>query len=390
MEDGVQVEFAAGTYRTGDYWMIPVRSFNGSVEWSQEGTGPRFEPRHGIEHHYAPLALLQLADDGAFWTVESDRRKLFSPLADEPRIQVAGVFLQSTKQPLEANDVLPVDELAKGIRVACETKVDPDTVSDGFACLVTLNIPFPWGTAGTDVLGFQPLTLEAGEPRVGTSDKEILWNASDTAKTWLTEKLFEEAIPDEDRSKHILAHLTLKDSAFELWFRVKRSGEAQMNIGFIPNKQSELFLDIPNQPDRRTLMSEAFNLAIDRPTLSRVLPRGYRIDSNQSFDPQGARRGVRFLMDFRGLQDTSGIMVVDEPFVNVGNEVANMLRGIPEVPIRLDREVSTNVVERVKKLISDSAGKQPAVVICDEDLAGSLAEDAELSANFGNVELIRF
>ncbi|MEO8409427.1 MAG: DUF6519 domain-containing protein [Propionivibrio sp.] len=53
---------ADGRYRSGNYWLIPARVTNGSIEWSEamEETGelnPQPLPPRGIEHHYAPLDL---------------------------------------------------------------------------------------------------------------------------------------------------------------------------------------------------------------------------------------------------------------------------------------------------------------------------------------------
>lgn len=78
LEDGVEVEFAAGTYFSGDYWLIPARSLTGQVLWPRVAGVPRFEPPHGVEHRYAPLALFDLAD--GTWTRHSDCRRLFPPL----------------------------------------------------------------------------------------------------------------------------------------------------------------------------------------------------------------------------------------------------------------------------------------------------------------------
>jgi hypothetical protein len=63
LEDGIQIAFtqakfaAGGTYRTGDYWLIPARVATGNIEWpdaEEEGKLPLLEP-HGVVHHYAPL-----------------------------------------------------------------------------------------------------------------------------------------------------------------------------------------------------------------------------------------------------------------------------------------------------------------------------------------------
>jgi Family of unknown function (DUF6519) len=57
LEDGVQVKFSdTGHYRSGDYWLIPAR-VQGGVDWPIVAGDPVLLPPHGIQHHYAPLAL---------------------------------------------------------------------------------------------------------------------------------------------------------------------------------------------------------------------------------------------------------------------------------------------------------------------------------------------
>jgi hypothetical protein len=72
LEDNVQIQFQkGGNYRSGDYWLIPARTATGDIEWPQENsiggkaqmeeaetTTPVALPPRGIEHHYAPLAIL--------------------------------------------------------------------------------------------------------------------------------------------------------------------------------------------------------------------------------------------------------------------------------------------------------------------------------------------
>lgn len=85
LEDGVQVEFSNGQYRTGDYWTVPARTLTGKVDWPRNNVGtPIFEGRHGITHHYCPLGLLRLtvATAGSTWTRLSDCRELFPPLTE--------------------------------------------------------------------------------------------------------------------------------------------------------------------------------------------------------------------------------------------------------------------------------------------------------------------
>jgi hypothetical protein len=59
LEDGVQILFEEGaTYRTSDFWLIPARVATGDVEWPRDGDHPDSLPPKGVEHHYAPLALV--------------------------------------------------------------------------------------------------------------------------------------------------------------------------------------------------------------------------------------------------------------------------------------------------------------------------------------------
>lgn len=72
LEDGVQIWFQAGadatgttpTYRSGDYWLIPARTVLGNIIWPQEDKGPEALPPHGVQHHYAPLAVIQPDSNG--------------------------------------------------------------------------------------------------------------------------------------------------------------------------------------------------------------------------------------------------------------------------------------------------------------------------------------
>jgi hypothetical protein len=83
LEDGVQVIFSAGTYRSGDFWLIPARTGTGTLDV------PPFEipnsnpiPQHpaGVRRHYCRLALITVAG-GAITDIQ-DCRDLFPPLTD--------------------------------------------------------------------------------------------------------------------------------------------------------------------------------------------------------------------------------------------------------------------------------------------------------------------
>ncbi len=74
-----------GTYKTGDYWLIPARAFigefSGDIEWPQDGTAPLALPPHGIDHHYCKLGIVEF-DGKETFEVLSDCRDIFPPLTE--------------------------------------------------------------------------------------------------------------------------------------------------------------------------------------------------------------------------------------------------------------------------------------------------------------------
>jgi hypothetical protein len=63
IEDRIQVQFEPladiAQYVTGDYWTIPARTATGGIEWPATGGVPDALPPQGIEHSYAPLAMMK-------------------------------------------------------------------------------------------------------------------------------------------------------------------------------------------------------------------------------------------------------------------------------------------------------------------------------------------
>ena len=97
LEDGIWVQFQPdGVYHTGDYWLIPARTATGDVEWPKErdeegrlrrddegNPVPEALPPHGVEHHYAPLAIISV-ENGQVEKLHECRcsfERLASPLA---------------------------------------------------------------------------------------------------------------------------------------------------------------------------------------------------------------------------------------------------------------------------------------------------------------------
>lgn len=88
LEDGVTIQFHPhGDYRSGDYWLIPARTVSGDVEWPRvPGAGnaatPVFLPPGGVDHHYAPLGVLN-KQSGA-WDIAARRCTLQKTLSTCP------------------------------------------------------------------------------------------------------------------------------------------------------------------------------------------------------------------------------------------------------------------------------------------------------------------
>ncbi len=79
LADGVQIQFQPNPenqYRTGDYWLIPARVATGDVEWPGAVGKPEALPPFGIEHHYAPLAIVNINEK----PVATDLRQHIGPL----------------------------------------------------------------------------------------------------------------------------------------------------------------------------------------------------------------------------------------------------------------------------------------------------------------------
>lgn len=99
IESGIDIEFKLldTPLRTGDYWLIPARTGTGEVEWPNradpdgniikdaEGHAiPAFMRPAGVEHRYAPLAIIWVAESGNIdlSKLVPDFRCTFKPLSN--------------------------------------------------------------------------------------------------------------------------------------------------------------------------------------------------------------------------------------------------------------------------------------------------------------------
>lgn len=83
LEGGVQVGFSAGSYHSGDYWLIPARAATGEIEWPPfeiPNTNPQAQLPIGVKHQYCRLALIGVS--GGVIQVKEDCRKRFPSLTE--------------------------------------------------------------------------------------------------------------------------------------------------------------------------------------------------------------------------------------------------------------------------------------------------------------------
>jgi hypothetical protein len=173
---------------------------------------------------------------------------------------VQGIVIEDVRT-IEPDASLPNDArvpaplLARGLRVVCDTPVDPDSVGGKPTCFVTLDMPFPlseadrelWGT-GDLIVGYRPLILKGN---VTVEEESVLWTPADErTREWLSDVLFATLGERFPEVPAILVHLTLKGNF--IWSREDRllllDGEA---FGVPRTGEDPTGLDLPSGDLRR-------------------------------------------------------------------------------------------------------------------------------------------
>jgi hypothetical protein len=87
LEDGVQVQFKEGSFKSGDYWLIPARTATADIEWPFVD----HQPPNGIQHHFAKLGIADFTGGAApAWLKISDCRPLFPPITELTSLYYVG------------------------------------------------------------------------------------------------------------------------------------------------------------------------------------------------------------------------------------------------------------------------------------------------------------
>jgi Family of unknown function (DUF6519) len=88
LEKGVRVrfEFGAGqTFRSGDYWLIPARTVDGTIDWEPDGA----QDPHGKTHRYACIAIVTL-DAAGDWAIEDPCQVEFPTMGSLTQLRYVG------------------------------------------------------------------------------------------------------------------------------------------------------------------------------------------------------------------------------------------------------------------------------------------------------------
>jgi hypothetical protein len=170
LEDGVEVQFGTGTFKTGDYWVIPARTATGEIEWPPFAipkTAPVPQPPRGIRHHYCRLALLTFDAPTKTWKVASDCRPLFPPLTvpcctDEAMHVIATNFVNDDAFPIQTF-------VSDGLRIQLDSPADPASLNTD---TVQVMVEAPYTTTS---LGMVRVFMDGNVTRDATDLRTIVW-----------------------------------------------------------------------------------------------------------------------------------------------------------------------------------------------------------------------
>ena len=184
LEDGVEVQFTGGAFRTGDYWVIPARTATGEIEWPPfaiPNTAPSPQLPRGIAHHFCRLALLSPDAANKSWTVADDCRPIFPPLT-EPCCTNDALHVVGTNW--SNDDLFPAASISKdGLRIRLDAAPDAASLTSD-TVQVAIETPFP------NTIGVARVYVEGTVTRDPADDHVIVWmpptENTTTAGTGLT------------------------------------------------------------------------------------------------------------------------------------------------------------------------------------------------------------
>jgi hypothetical protein len=173
LENGIEVKFEAGSYSTGDHWLIPARTAisneTGAIDWPFTTS----QPSRGIRHHYCRLALLRRNPGDDTLSVQ-DCRKLFRPMTGLEALHVIGINWTN-------DDVMSVGQLDRdGLQITLdgfpsqplqETPTAPQSVNPA-TFVVTLETPL---SPSTDPNVIVPRSATILNGKIMVTNNSVVW-----------------------------------------------------------------------------------------------------------------------------------------------------------------------------------------------------------------------
>lgn len=313
----------------------------------------------------------------------------------EPGVHIEGLETVEPRDILRNDSDVSIDTLLSGIRIACDTPVQPETINQP-TCFVTLDRPLFLDQRQSRIaVGYLPFVL-AGE--VSVRGRIITWRPRRETVEALREQL-PTLIADGDRG--ILARLRLKgnfiwhqDEAgapelyldgeafgyregesqttdlrlpsgdgvrggdFEMWFWLGGAPTRPDGIGIIPNMKSVVM----SRPE----VHEAIDLVLERERLQGVLPAGYVAAPDRPFDPERARELLHGLDLPERVIIATSVPTLEAATAMIGQALAEHDMGI-----EYEQRVADDVVENAARTLA--SGHRLDMVVGDEEAAAALA-----------------
>ncbi len=137
LEGGIEVKFSDGTYKTGDYWLIPARTATSDIEWRAHEFPQKIPiPQRpmGIWYLLCPLGIVQKKTGQKTLTVQ-DCRKVFPALTEgPPAIHVIGTNWLNDE--IYTSEQFPKD----GLKITLDAEPNLDSVNSA-TLIVTVEAP---------------------------------------------------------------------------------------------------------------------------------------------------------------------------------------------------------------------------------------------------------
>jgi hypothetical protein len=180
LENGIQVNFGPGAYKSGDYWLIPARAASGQIDWPSDGNV--FQSPNHVAVFNAPLACIHWDTTTKQATVESCRR-IFSPLTDLVP-PVTPPALHITNYSWQNDDITTLDALLySGLTLTLDAA--PTGPVSGANFIVTIEAVNTSFSTDYDALAagqMSPLNISIldWQTTVNTTTKQIAWGLPNT------------------------------------------------------------------------------------------------------------------------------------------------------------------------------------------------------------------